>query len=366
MGSNEAMQIEAAAAGLKAGRLVVLPTETLYGVAASAADPGSVALLRDLITVHQGLPEPPPPATWHASDAGQVRRVLGLTRSDHLQALEQLLPGPVRLVTQLSEEANAKALATLGVQRGVIERDGLWSVRVPECEQARRVIELAGVPVLIERLSAVGLGDGVRLPDGVGERAAAMGIAHVLDIGPTRFGGPSTPVALSDQGVRVIGAGVYEARYIQKKMARSILFVCTGNTCRSPMAEAIARDLIRRAGVTDVTVASAGVAAGDGMPMTAEARQALTDMGFAPGSHRSRMLELAMVNASRRIFTLTKSHQRAVQAALPPAEASKVELLDPQGEDVPDPIGGPLDEYRATASAIERMVKARLKEMGIG
>ena len=100
--------------------------------------------------------------------------------------------------------------------------------------------------------------------------------------------------------------------------------------------------------------------------MTAEAREALTEMGIEPGTHRSRMLELATAAASRRIFTLTKSHQRAVQAALPASEASKVELLDPQGADVPDPIGGPLEEYRTTAAAIERMVKARLKEMGIG
>ena len=99
--------------------------------------------------------------------------------------------------------------------------------------------------------------------------------------------------------------------------------------------------------------------------MTPEAREALGDMGIVATHHRSRGLDHDMIGSSYRIYALTRAHQRAIQASLSASEAAKVQLLDPAGGDVADPIGGPIDEYRDTAARIERMIRTRLTELGI-
>jgi protein-tyrosine phosphatase len=364
MNTLSAETMQRAASLLREGALVILPTETLYGVAAAASNPGAVSMLRDLITVKSGSARDPVSFTWHAHDPSDVVTTLGLVRDDHRRAFEQLLPGPVRLSVHLDAARSRDARASLGVDPGVLDVNDTWSVRVPAMEWTRQVIEASGVPVLMERLSAIGLGQGIEV-GGMDAKAATMGIRLVADAGPTRFAGPSTPVMLGPDGVEVTGTGVYEARYIHKKMHRLILFVCTGNTCRSPMAEAIARNLLARSGVREVSIASAGVAAGSGSPMTAEARGALEEMRVEPGQHRSRMLDGELVASSHRIYALTSGHLKAIRGALPPAEAAKAMLLDPAGRDVPDPIGGPLEEYRETAALIAEMVRARFAELGI-
>src|SRR5881394_3387921 len=102
--------------------------------------------------------------------------------------------------------------------------------------------------------------------------AAKLGITAIVDDGPTRLGKPSTAVRLNlDGGYDVLPGGLYDERYVRKKVERVVLFVCTGNTCRSPMAAAIAQDFVARSKSPIPTrVMSAGVAAVAGEPMTPE------------------------------------------------------------------------------------------------
>lgn len=347
----------AAIAALRAGGLAILPTETVYGIAADAANADALARFR-------GLPyaEPPPVLTWHAASPGQVIEALDIRNPLQRRLIRRLTPGPVRLLIQKEAGAAADARSRLGIGPATIDRDGEFSVRIPDHNGTRSVLRAAGGVVVIDRAAAFGIGDGQTLGDDATARAAALGISAVIDDGPTRLGKPSTAIHLGAQGgFDVLPGGSLDERYVQKKLERVILFVCTGNTCRSPMAEAIARAAVANAknGIP-TRVMSAGVTAGNGHAMTGEARDALSGMGIDALPHRSRRLTPALLAEAEVVYAMTPDHRDAVLELGPRA---RVQVLDPSGRGISDPIGRPLEEYRSTAGALQRIIAQRLAEL---
>jgi protein-tyrosine-phosphatase len=133
------------------------------------------------------------------------------------------------------------------------------------------------------------------------------------------------------------------------------------------MAQAIAWHLLmnrsREGGGTDrIRIESAGVAAAPGMPMTREAQEALRAMQIDPGHHRSQPLTRDLIESADTILTMTSSHRDRVRQ-LAPGAAAKVHTLDPQSRDIPDPIGGSLDDYRGCATKLLELVSQRLREL---
>ena len=147
-------------------------------------------------------------------------------------------------------------------------------------------------------------------------------------------------------------------------MTRSfVMFVCTGNTCRSPLAMALAR--VQWSGV--VEVASAGLAARDGEPAADPACVVAQEHGADLSEHRSQRLDVQLVDRADWLIGMTRSHVAILARHLDPSGRARLGLLGrpgldlrgmptPDVEEVADPFGGDLDTYRAMADQLTRLL----------
>jgi protein-tyrosine phosphatase len=151
-----------------------------------------------------------------------------------------------------------------------------------------------------------------------------------------------------------------------------VLFVCTGNVCRSPIAEGLFRRMIADRLGTEPTpaalerhgfrVASAGTAELGASPASPEAVAAAARCGADISEHRSRPLTPALLDEADRVYVMTAAQQRIIVKYAPDAW-TRIELLDRTGEDVPDPFRQPPEVYARTAERIRAALAPLVDEL---
>jgi tRNA threonylcarbamoyl adenosine modification protein (Sua5/YciO/YrdC/YwlC family) len=359
---NRASVIAEAARCLADGGLVVFPTETVYGLGANAADPAALKRLRAVKERHEDKP-----FTVHIGSRSAVNRFVPNLSGLGRRLTGKAWPGPLTIIFHVDDVMAAPVIQDTAPEHvPALYRDGTVGIRFPDDPTAMELLTAAGVPVVAASANPAAKPAPVNAVEALTTLEGKVDL--VLDAGRTRYAKPSTIVEVTDNSFQILREGVLDERMIRRMTQVLFLVVCSGNTCRSPMAAGLLRRLLARKlgipekdlGAHGYSVESAGMSAAGGLSPTPAAVRALADRGIDIASHKSQPLTPDLACRADYIFAMTDSHVDGI-ARLCPAARDRVYKLG--ATNIEDPIGESDEVYAQCARRIEQALKDRLEEV---
>ncbi len=361
-------KIREAAAIIDSGGLVAFPTETVFGIASMVSESAFVNL--DNAKGRPGDKR----YTLHIPEPDTITKYIPTLSFRICKLIDNAWPGPVTIVFELSEEDLAKQKSRLGDEIfNLLYQNGTIGVRCPDNPIATALLSACKNPVVAPSANLSGQKPALTSKMVMGQLGGRvdMVIAPQKETDACNCGQSSTVVKISSGNISILRDGAVQKADIEEMSLVRILFVCTGNTCRSPMGEYFCKKYIAEKLECNLDelenkgykVISAGVFGIGGSPASSEVIDICNRKGIDASGHRSQPLTADMVEDCDVIFTMTGGHLHGVLNMSGQAE-SKSFLLD-SSRDIPDPIGGGFEVYNECALVIERALGSRLCEMKI-
>jgi protein-tyrosine phosphatase len=360
--------LRSAAAVIDGGGLVAFPTETVYGIACRAHCESIERLnkvkSRDASKFY----------TLHVSSASDISAYVPYIPPRARKLAMKALPGPITLVFQLSPKS-------IDILKGQINPDVFdilyngdsIGVRCPDNPIAERLLSFTMAPVVAPSANVGGQ------PPAVTAKEAFDNLNGMVDMVIAPPEGTendecthkmsSTVVKITDENLQILRQGAVSGEDMKVMSTVNFVFVCTGNTCRSPMAEGLCRKKLSEKLNCNLDellakgykISSAGVMAAEGMPPSTEAVNVCRKIGVDISAYSSSALTAEMLGESDYIFALAGGHRRNIEYINP--EAGNKSLLLDASADIIDPIGGSNEVYRQCAMHIEKALENRLNEI---
>jgi L-threonylcarbamoyladenylate synthase len=353
--------IARATAAVERGGLVIFPTETVYGIACRA-DRSAIARLD---SIKQRAPQKS--YSLHIPDKSVLPDYVPTRILPVRKLIDRLWPGPLTVVFDLSPEDMALQAGRLSPEQMCLYTGSSIGVRCPDDPVAAALLSAAGCPVVAPSANLSG-----QPPAITGTEAIAQfdgQVDFIIDAGPCKYSQSSTVVRIWSKGLEMLRQGFYTEQEIHNAMTVTVLFVCSGNTCRSPIAEGLCRKYLAEKLRCDVDrlsqfgykILSAGTGTIPGFEASPWSVEFCASLGVDISPHRSTRLLEEHVRQADFVFAMSRQHCQRICAMWPEAADDKCQLLAWDTE-VPDPIGGSKELYETCGRLIQAAVQKRVSE----
>ncbi len=323
---------------IRQGGLVIFPTETVYGI---AADYSNSKVMQRLREVKKRSPDKP--FSILIAQLGLISNHTLMTNPLLYKLIDKYWPGPLTVVVPAKEEGK-----TIGV-------------RMPDHAIALKLVQESQCTIAAPSANFEGNPPPGTCQEALRDLGDLVDVA--IDGGTAKLGVGSSVVDLTQEKFVVLREGVIKQADVERiSKQKTILFVCTGNSCRSVMAEYILKDTL--SGRKDIEIISAGTGVFFRSSASAETIAVLQEQGIDASKHLSESLTTIMLKKADLIIVMTRGHREQVLERVPEVE-KRVYLLKefvnmPIGLhmdiDVPDPIGRSHQAYKECLAVIKEAV----------